>query len=57
MTSLETDERGELFRKDKQEMTSLLHAAVDLRDIDSAAAKITVQGDRYPEKLETLNGR
>jgi aryl-alcohol dehydrogenase-like predicted oxidoreductase len=26
----------------------------DLRDIDDAAAKITVQGARYPEKLELL---
>ena len=29
----------------------------DLRDIDRAAAKITVQGARYPEKLEKLTGR
>jgi aryl-alcohol dehydrogenase-like predicted oxidoreductase len=29
----------------------------DLNDIDSAAAKIAVQGDRYPEKLEQLTGR
>ena len=29
----------------------------DLREIDSAAAKITVQGDRYPEKLEKMTGR
>ena len=29
----------------------------DLRDIDSAASKITVQGARYPEKLEQLTGR
>jgi aryl-alcohol dehydrogenase-like predicted oxidoreductase len=29
----------------------------DLREIDSAAAKITVQGGRYPEKLEKLTGR
>jgi aryl-alcohol dehydrogenase-like predicted oxidoreductase len=29
----------------------------DLRDIDSAAAKITVQGDRYPERLEQMTGR
>jgi aryl-alcohol dehydrogenase-like predicted oxidoreductase len=29
----------------------------DLRDIDDAADKITVQGDRYPEKLEQLTGR
>jgi aryl-alcohol dehydrogenase-like predicted oxidoreductase len=29
----------------------------DLREIDSAASKITVQGDRYPENLEQLIGR
>ena len=29
----------------------------DLREIDSASSKITVQGDRYPEKLEQLTGR
>jgi aryl-alcohol dehydrogenase-like predicted oxidoreductase len=29
----------------------------DLREIESAAAKITVQGARYPERLEQLTGR
>jgi aryl-alcohol dehydrogenase-like predicted oxidoreductase len=29
----------------------------DLRQIDSAAAQITVEGARYPEKLEQLTGR
>ncbi|MGD0958267.1 MAG: aldo/keto reductase [Methylomonas sp.] len=29
----------------------------DLDEIDAVAAKITVQGDRYPEKLEQLTGR
>ena len=29
----------------------------DLREIDSAASQITVQGARYPEKLEKLTGR
>jgi aryl-alcohol dehydrogenase-like predicted oxidoreductase len=29
----------------------------DLRDIDDTAAKITVQGARYPEKLEQMTGR
>jgi aryl-alcohol dehydrogenase-like predicted oxidoreductase len=29
----------------------------DLREIESAAAKITVHGARYPEKLEQLTGR
>src|SRR5271165_7145272 len=28
----------------------------DLRDIDAAASKITVQGTRYPEKLEKMTG-
>lgn len=31
--------------------------AEDLRDIEEAAAKITVHGARYPEKLEQLTGR
>ncbi|MGD0461192.1 MAG: aldo/keto reductase [Tepidisphaeraceae bacterium] len=29
----------------------------DLRDIDSAATKITVHGARYPERLEQMTGR
>jgi aryl-alcohol dehydrogenase-like predicted oxidoreductase len=29
----------------------------DLREIDAAASKITVQGARYPEKLEAMTGR
>ncbi len=29
----------------------------DLRDIDTAASRITVQGARYPEKLEQMTGR
>jgi aryl-alcohol dehydrogenase-like predicted oxidoreductase len=29
----------------------------DLRDIESAASKIKVQGARYPEKLEQMTGR
>jgi aryl-alcohol dehydrogenase-like predicted oxidoreductase len=29
----------------------------DLREIDSAASKIKVEGARYPEKLERLTGR
>ena len=28
----------------------------DLRDIDSAASKIKVEGDRYPERLEKMTG-
>ena len=30
---------------------------VDLDEIDIAAAQITVQGDRYPERLEQMTGR
>ena len=29
----------------------------DLREIESAASKITVQGDRYPEEMEQMTGR
>ena len=29
----------------------------DLREINSAASKITVQGARYPERLEQMTGR
>jgi diketogulonate reductase-like aldo/keto reductase len=29
----------------------------DLREIDSAASKITVQGARYPERLEQMTNR
>jgi aryl-alcohol dehydrogenase-like predicted oxidoreductase len=29
----------------------------DLREIDSAASKITVHGARYPEHLEQMTGR
>jgi aryl-alcohol dehydrogenase-like predicted oxidoreductase len=29
----------------------------DLREIDGAASKITVQGARYPEHLEQMTGR
>jgi len=32
-------------------------SAGDLREIDNAAAKITVQGTRYPERLEKMTGR
>jgi aryl-alcohol dehydrogenase-like predicted oxidoreductase len=29
----------------------------DLREIESAASKITVQGARHPEELERMTGR
>jgi hypothetical protein len=31
--------------------------ADDLRDIEGATSQITVQGDRYPERLEQMTGR
>src|SRR2546421_3754546 len=31
--------------------------ADDLREMEAAASQITVQGDRYPEKLEQMTGR
>jgi aryl-alcohol dehydrogenase-like predicted oxidoreductase len=31
--------------------------ADDLREIDTAASRITVQGARYPEHLERMTGR
>ncbi len=31
--------------------------AEDLREIETAASEITVQGDRYPEQLEQMTGR
>jgi hypothetical protein len=30
--------------------------ADDRREIDSAASKITVEGDRYPEALQKMTG-
>jgi aryl-alcohol dehydrogenase-like predicted oxidoreductase len=35
---------------------SLKFSSADLREIDEAAAKITVQGERYPEHLEKMAG-
>jgi aryl-alcohol dehydrogenase-like predicted oxidoreductase len=37
--------------------TAVELTADDLRDIDSASSKITVQGARYPENLEQMTGR
>ena len=37
--------------------TSVELTPADLHDIDDAAAKIKVQGARYPEKLEQMTGR
>lgn len=35
----------------------LVLTAEDLHEIDAAAARITVQGDRYPEAVEQMGGR
>ena len=35
----------------------LVLTAEDLHEIDAAAARITVQGDRYPEAVEQMSGR
>jgi aryl-alcohol dehydrogenase-like predicted oxidoreductase len=37
--------------------TAIEFTADDLKEIESAASKITVQGTRYPENLEKLTGR
>lgn len=37
--------------------TTLELTADDLRDIDDATSKITVQGDRYPEEVERMTNR
>jgi hypothetical protein len=31
--------------------------AADLREIESAASKIKVEGARYPEQIEAMTGR
>jgi aryl-alcohol dehydrogenase-like predicted oxidoreductase len=36
--------------------TAVELSAADLRDIETAASKITVEGARYPERLEKLTG-
>ena len=47
-----------LERLDENLGAAALHlTAEDLRDIQNAASKITVQGDRYPEALERMTGR
>ena len=36
---------------------SSVYLPIDLKDIDTAASQITVQGNRYPEQLEKMTGR
>jgi aryl-alcohol dehydrogenase-like predicted oxidoreductase len=36
---------------------ALVLTADDLSEIETAAAQITVQGDRYPERMEQMTGR
>ena len=47
-----------LFRLDENNGSlAIKFTSDDLREIDSAASKITVQGDRYPERLLRMSGR
>jgi aryl-alcohol dehydrogenase-like predicted oxidoreductase len=47
-----------LHRLDENIAAAAIHLTPDdLRNIEAAAAKITVQGARYPEQLEQLTGR
>jgi aryl-alcohol dehydrogenase-like predicted oxidoreductase len=39
------------------EAAAVALSPADLREIDSAAASITVRGARYPEALEQMTGR
>jgi len=43
--------------KENIEAAALELTPDDLRQIDGAASKITVQGARYPERLEQMTGR
>ena len=44
---------------DKKDMISLIRSAVErgVTFFDTAASKITVQGARYPERLQQMTGR
>jgi aryl-alcohol dehydrogenase-like predicted oxidoreductase len=47
-----------LYRLDENiEAVAVKLAPDDLREIESAASKIAVQGTRYPENLEQMTGR
>jgi hypothetical protein len=50
------EEADELLQEKIKNVWSTRHAE-DLREIESAASKITVQGARYPERLEQMTGR
>jgi hypothetical protein len=39
------------------EAASVQLLSEDLRELESAASKVKVQGDRYPEHLQKLVGR
>src|SRR3954464_9695192 len=43
--------------KENNGAASLQLSAADLREIEDAASKVTVQGARYPEQMEALVGR
>jgi diketogulonate reductase-like aldo/keto reductase len=51
------DARQQLERlKENLGAISVELTADDLREIESAASKITIQGERYPEHLEKRTG-
>ena len=43
--------------KENNGAANLELSAADLREIEDAASKVTVQGARYPEQMEKLTGR
>src|SRR5581483_12034073 len=43
--------------KENNGAANLELSAADLREIEDAASKVTVQGARYPEQMEALTGR
>jgi hypothetical protein len=43
--------------EEKMGAVSVELTADDLLEIESSASRITVQGARYPEKLELMTGR
>jgi hypothetical protein len=48
---------GRVLRSENIGAADVELTADDLREIEDAASKITVQGARYPEHLERLTGR
>ena len=51
------NESSQLYQQFLEGAVAIELTSDDLREIDSAASKITVQGARYPEKIEQMTGR